>query len=76
MAPHFGIRTAQYTLVRFYGPLNAWELYDIKKDPGNMHNVYLDPKMKTVIARLKVQLKTQILRYEDEEALKIMESEK
>ena len=70
------MRTAQYTLVRFYGPLNAWELYDIKKDPGNMHNVYADPKMKGVIAQLKGQLKKHILTYEDEDALKILESEK
>ncbi len=76
VAPHFGIRTAQYTLVRFYGPLNAWELYDIKKDPANMHNVYQDPAMKSVVAQLKKQLKQQILTYEDDEALKIMDAEK
>jgi hypothetical protein len=36
----------------------------------------MDPKMKNVIAQLKSQLKKQIITYEDEEALKIMESEK
>jgi len=41
-----------------------------------MHNVYQDPAMKSVVGQLKKQLKQQILTYEDDEALKIMDIEK
>lgn len=49
---HYGIRTRDYKLVFYYGlPLDAkgalpeatpqgWELYDLKKDPCEMNNVY------------------------------------
>ena len=34
----------------------AWELYDLKNDPEELHNRYNDPAFKEVIARLKQQL--------------------
>ncbi len=34
VAPHFGIRTEKYKLIRFYGPFDSWELFDIQKDPA------------------------------------------
>lgn len=34
----------------------AWELYDLKKDPGEMKNVYADPAYADVVARLKKEL--------------------
>ena len=37
--PHLGIRTNQYKLIYFY-TVNEWELYDLKKDPQELHNVY------------------------------------
>lgn len=37
----------------------AWELYDLKKDPLEMHNRYSDPAYKTVVAELKDQLKAE-----------------
>lgn len=70
--PHFGLRTARYTLARFYGEKNFWELYDIKNDPQNLKNLYQDKRYAGVIAALKKQLKAQILKVKDEEALKLM----
>lgn len=35
----------------------AWEFYDLKKDPEELHNRYNDPAYKDIIAGLKVQLK-------------------
>ena len=73
--PHFGIRTDQYTLARFYGPKNFWELYDIKKDPQNMHNLYGMKGYEAVTADLKTRLKGQIQKYKDDEARTLLESE-
>ncbi len=75
VSPHFGLRTAQYTLARFYGPDNFWELYDIRKDPKNLHNIYGKPGYETITAGLKAQLKTNIIKYKDNEALALFEAE-
>ncbi|MHA8051838.1 sulfatase family protein [Aquirufa sp. ROCK-SH2] len=72
VSPHFGLRTAQYSIARFYGPNNFWELYDIKKDPQNLHNLYGDPHYQSVIVQLKKQLKDQIIQLKDAEALEIL----
>ena len=72
--PHLGLRTEQYTLVRFYGPKDFWELYDLKKDPHQMHNLYGQKGYEALTATLKTQLVQQIKKYKDDEALKIVES--
>jgi hypothetical protein len=33
-----------------------WELYDLKKDPAEMNNVYGDPRYKRVIKKLKMEI--------------------
>ncbi len=76
VAPHFGIRTAQYKLIRFYGPVDSWELYDLRKDPREMNNSYGDKQHEKLIAGLKQQLTGLIRQYRDEEAMKILEKEK
>ncbi|GAB1415725.1 sulfatase [Paludibacter sp.] len=45
---HYGIRTADYKLIHFYNDIDAWELYDERKDPFEMNNVYDDPTYKSV----------------------------
>ncbi len=40
---HYGVRTGQYKLIHFYHDIDAWELYDLEKDPEEMRNVYDDP---------------------------------
>ena len=67
--PHFGLRTEQYTLVHFYGPGSSWELYDLKKDPHQIHNRYGQKGYETITADLKAKLKAQIQQYKDDEAL-------
>ncbi len=74
VSPHFGLRTKQYTLARFYGPDNFWELYDIQKDPQNLRNVYGQKGFETVTMGLKKQLREQIVKYKDEEALNLLDS--
>ncbi|MBC3788727.1 sulfatase family protein [Spirosoma utsteinense] len=73
VAPHFGLRTSQYTLARFYGPDDFWELYDIRKDPQNLNNLYGKKGYEKVTVDLKQQLKEQIVQYKDEEALKLVQ---
>jgi len=74
VSPHFGLRTNQYTLARFYGPDNFWELYDIQKDPHNLHNLYDQKGYETITTTLKKHLKAQIVKYKDAEALKLLQS--
>ncbi|HLL97186.1 MAG TPA: sulfatase [Spirosoma sp.] len=74
VSPHFGLRTKQYTLAHFYGPDHFWELYDIQKDPQNLRNLYGQKGYERVTAALKKQLKEQIVKYKDEEALKLVEA--
>jgi len=68
VAAHFGVRTKRYKLIYYYGlPLNArgakrrqtppeWELFDLKKDPMEMNNVYADAAYANVIKKLKAEL--------------------
>jgi len=37
----------------------AWELYDLKNDPEELHNRYNDPAYKEIVAKLKAELKKQ-----------------
>jgi len=71
--PHFGIRTEQYKLIRFYGPSDSWELYDLARDPQELNNRYNDPAYRKVIADLRLQLRQLIGQYDDKEAAKILE---
>ena len=72
--PHFGIRSDRYTLVRFYGALNSWELFDLQKDPQQLHNLYGTKSAEGLTAILKGQLKNLIVQYQDTTALKIFNS--
>lgn len=70
---HYGIRTKDYKLIFFYGlPLDAsgaqkqptkpgWELYDLRKDPHELNNVYGDP----AYADTAEQLKSELLRLKE-----------
>jgi len=60
--------------VRFYGPADFWELYDLDKDPEELHNLYGQPAYQSTAEKLKRQLKELILQYDDQEALKILAS--
>lgn len=73
--PHFGVRTEQYTLARFYGPSDAWELYDLEKDPGEVNNLYGQKGYEQVTDTLKQQLKALVEQYNDKEAEGILNKE-
>jgi len=54
---HYGVRTRRYKLIHFYYDIDAWELYDLQKDPHELNNVYDDPVYATVVTELKAELK-------------------
>ena len=72
MYPHFGIRTEKYKLIKFYGDIDAWELYDLQKDPHEMKNIYGEKGNEKNIAGLKAKLEELIKNYKDDEALKLL----
>ena len=55
VAAHYGIRTDRYKLI-YFDKLNQWELYDLKKDPIEMHNLYGDPASAALTKQLRAEL--------------------
>ena len=39
--PHYGIRTDRYKLMHLYYTMDEWELYDIKTETNEIHNLSL-----------------------------------
>lgn len=54
---HYGVRTERYKLIHFYHDIDEWELYDLRKDPDELNNVYSDPEYRNVVKELKAELK-------------------
>lgn len=53
---HFGVRTDRYKLIRFYNNVDAYELYDLKKDPKEMNNLYGQEGYEQITFELKNEL--------------------
>lgn len=66
---HYGIVTEDYKLVHFYDDIDEWELYDRKKDPNEMKNVYDDPAYDPIVKDLTEKLANLRIKYRDSEAL-------
>jgi arylsulfatase A-like enzyme len=62
---HYGVRTRRYKLIHFYHDIDEWELYDLKTDPEEMHNVYDDSAYGAVVQELKAELKRLRTQYKD-----------
>jgi arylsulfatase A-like enzyme len=62
---HYGIRTDRYKLIHFYNDIDAWELYDLKKDPYELENIYDVKEFKTLSDSLKLELNKLKLFYKD-----------
>lgn len=60
---HEGIRTDRYKLINHYWA-NQWSLFDLKKDPRELNNVYGHPEYAQVTKRLKRKLQTLKTKYE------------
>jgi arylsulfatase A-like enzyme len=66
---HYGIVTKEFKLIHFYYDVDEWELYDRKKDPQEMKNVYNDPAYADVVEDLKVKLADLRIKYKDSKEL-------
>ncbi len=75
VSPHFGIRTERYKLIRFYKRVEAWELYDLQKDPSEMHNLFGKKGYQKLTENLKGQLRKLIAKYEDSEAVLVLSTD-
>ncbi|MBP5514879.1 MAG: sulfatase [Bacteroidaceae bacterium] len=62
---HYGVRTSQYKLIHFYRDIDQWELYDLKADPTEMHNLYGDPKYRKVQKQMHRRLRQLQKQYDD-----------
>jgi len=66
---HYGIRTKRYKLIHFYYDIDAWELYDLEKDPKELNNVYDHLGYAEVVKKLKTELERLRKRYGDSDQL-------
>ncbi len=62
---HYGIRTNDYKLIHFYNDIDEWELYDMKKDPKEMRNIYNKPEYQQVAADMITLLRQTQQEYQD-----------
>ena len=75
---HYGIRTQDYKLIYWYnegydlpgtnhgGEDREWELFDCKKDPLELFNVYSEPQYQKVVKMMKIELKKKMVEIGDE----------
>jgi len=53
---HYGVRTRRHKLIHFYDDIDAWELYDLEKDPHELRNVFDDRAYAEVRRSLEAEL--------------------
>jgi len=53
--PHYGVRTDRYKLI-YFNRINEWELFDLKKDPHELNNLYDNPKYAATVPKLKSEM--------------------
>ncbi len=66
---HYAIVTEEYKLIHFYYDVDEWELYDRKKDPNEMKNVYNDPAYADIRDKLHEDLDALRVKYKDSKEL-------
>jgi len=52
----FALRTENYKLIQYHGIWDTEELYDIRNDPKEMHNLIDDPQYLEVRVKLRKEL--------------------
>ncbi len=63
---HYGIRTQHYKLMHFYQFGDEWEMYDLRKDPDELRNIYGQPEHAKLQKRMKRQLAKLQEHYEED----------
>ena len=62
---HYGIRTQDFKLIHFYNDIDVWEMYDMKKDPREMNNIFGNPDYADKQQELMQLLKETQKQYKD-----------
>lgn len=62
---HYGVSDGNYKLIHFYNDIDVWELYDLKKDPAEMHNIYGQKGTEAATKRMMQELKKLQEQYDD-----------
>jgi arylsulfatase A-like enzyme len=52
---HYGVRTRTHKLIYFWTK-DQWELFDLTKDPHELHNLHGEPGQDALTSTLKVEL--------------------
>ncbi|MFN2458451.1 MAG: sulfatase [Chitinophagaceae bacterium] len=63
---HLGIRGNRYKLIYFY-TVDEWELYDLRKDPDEQHNLVRSRRHRKILQSMKQQLRQARNEYDDHE---------
>ncbi len=70
---HYGIATDRYKLIHFYydmeNEIDQWELFDKKRDPNELVDVYNNPEYTKVRDSLHVELQKLMAKYKDSDSL-------
>jgi arylsulfatase A-like enzyme len=53
---HYGVRTRTHKLI-YYWKKDQWELFDLRTDPQEMHNIYGQPGQEQITASLEAELR-------------------
>ena len=62
---HYGVRTSRYSLMHFYNDIDEWELFDLRNDPQEMHNIFGKPGTERITKRLMKELERLQIEYDD-----------
>ena len=66
---HYALISKDYKLIHYYFALDEWELYDRKKDPQELVNVYENPSYKEIREKLRLELYDLRIKYKDNDTL-------
>lgn len=62
---HYGVLYKNYKLIHFYRDIDAWELYDLKNDPHELHNIYGQKGTEKITRELRRELLRLQKQYDD-----------
>jgi arylsulfatase A-like enzyme len=62
---HYGIFDGRWKLIHYYNDIDQWELFDLKTDPEEMHNIYGQPGTEDVTRQMMQRLKAAQEKYDD-----------
>lgn len=69
---HYGIRNSRYKLIHYYYDIDAWEMYDLEKDPNEINNVYDNHAYQNILVDLKIELQKLREKYQDTDITKYL----